>query len=570
MNKSKKSFLRPIFLSFTCFYLLSMLLCTYLKTAEFKKTYEQNIGLQLEHTASQIYTSASLNSCNGNNLSDNQIRQLKYYLSGILKEDSYNPVSMALYDPKGNLIGQSTNLLTANEPYPMTLSGEQPFNHYYDLNDYLTADELFEFASFNHLSYSLSNKSDNDLEPTIQTYRLTAKVNADNWNLTKLYIYKTFSSVSTDSTGVATEGAILNNELVWAWQNPIENPDAEITILENNRLSAVFPYINVCFDTWQNWNNNTHLNNYPDHIQGGYADLYSLSLSYEDSLWYTSTYPVVFAGDTNQENIYMLVYRSEDHSVSATLDYMKYIYICGFIIALLCILFVWYAMEKVMKKQRLLEENRRDFTNAIAHELKTPLGIIRGFSENLKENVMEEKKDYYLEQIIGQTEEMDQMVQEMIYLSKLDSDQLTLHAEPISLLPLLEAQFDKLDSLVQKKNLMLQIQHTEDFVVNGDNSYLEKALWNLASNAVSYSRPDGTIWISCTSKQLIIENTGKLIDEKDLPYVFDIFYTGDSSRSSQEKHLGLGLYLAKKIFNLHHLNITIQNIEDRVQVSVHI
>lgn len=570
MNKSKKSFLRPIFLSFTCFYLLSMLLCTYLKTAEFKKTYEQNIGLQLEHTASQIYTSASLNSCNGNNLSDNQIRQLKYYLSDILKEDSYNPVSMALYDPKGNLIGQSTNLLTANEPYPMTLSGEQPFNHYYDLNDYLTADELFEFASFNHLSYSLSNKSDNDLEPTIQTYRLTAKVNADNWNLTKLYIYKTFSSVSTDSTGVATEGAILNNELVWAWQNPIENPDAEITILENNRLSAVFPYINVCFDTWQNWNNNTHLNNYPDHIQGGYADLYSLSLSYEDSLWYTSTYPVVFAGDTNQENIYMLVYRSEDHSVSATLDYMKYIYICGFIIALLCILFVWYAMEKVMKKQRLLEENRRDFTNAIAHELKTPLGIIRGFSENLKENVMEEKKDYYLEQIIGQTEEMDQMVQEMIYLSKLDSDQLTLHAEPISLLPLLEAQFDKLDSLVQKKNLMLQIQHTEDFVVNGDNSYLEKALWNLASNAVSYSRPDGTIWISCTSKQLIIENTGKLIDEKDLPYVFDIFYTGDSSRSSQEKHLGLGLYLAKKIFNLHHLNITIQNIEDRVQVSVHI
>lgn len=570
MNKSKKSFLRPIFLSFSCFYLLSMLLCTYLKTTEFKKTYEQNIGLQLEHTASQIYTSASLNDCNGKKLSDNQIRQLKYYLSDILKEDSYNPVSMALYDPKGNLIGQSTNLLTANEPYPMTLSDEQPFNHYYDLNDYLTADELFEFASFNHLSYTLSNKSDNNLEPTIQTYRLTAKVNADNWNLTKLYTYKTFSSVSTDSTGVATEGAILNKELVWAWQNPIEKPDTEITILENNRLSAVFPYINVSFDTWQNWNNNTHLNNYPDHIQGGYDDLYSLSLSYGDSLWYTSIYPVVFAGDTNQDNIYMLVYRSEDHSLSAALDYMKYIYICGFIIALLCMLFVWYAMEKVMKKQRLLEENRRDFTNAIAHELKTPLGIIRGFSENLKENVMDEKKDYYLEQIIGQTEEMDQMLQEMIYISKLDSDQLTLHTEPISLLSLLEAQFDKLESLMQEKNLMLQIQHTEDFIVNGDKSYLEKALWNLASNAVSYSRPDGTIWINCTSKQLIIENAGKLIDKKDLPYVFDMFYTGDSSRSSQEKHLGLGLYLAKKIFNLHHLNITIQNVEDRVQVSVHI
>lgn len=507
MNLSKKSFLRPIFLSFTCFYLLSMLLCTYLKTAEFKKTYAQNIGLQLEHTASQIYTSASLNNCNGETLSDNQLRQLKYYLSNIVKEDSYNPVSMALYDSNGNLVAQSTNLLTANTPYPMTISSDQPLNHHYDLNNYLTVTELEEFANF--CSYcEIVDLENEDYEKGVINSRITAKVNADNWELSKLYIYRVTSTTNIiDAANYVSEEIILDKELVWTWTNPSEVPESEIIILENERMSALLPYSDINLNIWQDWNNNTHLHNYPDHIQGGYDDLCSLSLSYEDSLWYTSIYPVIFAGDTNQENIYMLVYRSEDHSLIAALDYMKYIYICGFIIALLCMLFVWYAMEKVMKKQRLLEENRRDFTNAIAHELKTPLGVIRGFSENLKENVMEEKKDYYLEQIIGQTEEMNQMVQEMIYISKLDSDQLTLHTEPISLRSLLEAQFDKLESLMQEKNL---------------------------------------------------------------PYVFDMFYTGDSSRSSQEKHLGLGLYLARKIFNLHHLHITIENIEDRVQVSVHI
>lgn len=568
MNLSKKRFLRPIFLSFTCFYLLSMLLCTYLKTAEYKKSYQENISLQLEHTGFQIYHSASLNACDGTNLSDNQIRQLKYYLTDMKKETSYNPASMALYDSTGKLVAQTTNLLTTNEPYP-AFSGEPPLNQFYDLNEYLTDEKLKEFASYCHISYDLASQGNAPTDQSIETYRLTAKVNADNWELTSLRIYRTQSMIFMDSSGYTVDGNILNQDLVWSWNNPAEFPESEVIILENSPLSALFPFIEDSINAWLNWNNNAALHDYPKEIRSNYDSSSTLTMFSEDSLSASGVYPVIFAGDTEQGNIYMLIYRSEDHSLAAAFDYMKYIYIFGFVIALLCMVFVWFAMEKVLKKQRLLEENRRDFTNAIAHELKTPLGIIRGFSENLKENIREEKKDYYLEQIIGQTAEMDQMVHEMIYISKLDSDQLHLQKEALSLLALLKSQFEKLDSLMQEKNLALQMQCDEDFIVNGNKSYLEKALWNLASNAVSYSRTDGTIWITCTSTQLLIENTGKLIDENDLPHVFDMFYTGDSCRSSQGKHLGLGLYLAKKIFNLHHLEISIQNAEGRVQVCVH-
>ena len=75
-----------------------------------------------------------------------------------------------------------------------------------------------------------------------------------------------------------------------------------------------------------------------------------------------------------------------------------------------------HAFRKAADRQARLEETRRDFTNAMAHELKTPLGVIRNFSENLLEHNMEEKRDYYLTQIIGQTEEMDQMVLKMMML----------------------------------------------------------------------------------------------------------------------------------------------------------
>ena len=65
-----------------------------------------------------------------------------------------------------------------------------------------------------------------------------------------------------------------------------------------------------------------------------------------------------------------------------------------------------------------------------------------------------------------------------------------------------------------------------------------------------------------------IRNTGKQIPEEDLPYVFDMFYTGNKSRTSGESHLGLGLYLAKKIFDLHGLLVSIGNIEDGVEVTI--
>lgn len=189
-----------------------------------------------------------------------------------------------------------------------------------------------------------------------------------------------------------------------------------------------------------------------------------------------------------------------------------------------------------------MEEGRRDFTNAVAHELKTPLGITRAFAENLAENTVEEKKEYYLEQIIRQTEEMDRLVLDMIDASKLDSDLLVLQKEIVSLNELLDTQLKKLEPAAEQKNLTVERRDEAEFTVVGDPKYLEKAVWNLLVNAVVHNRQNGSISIRIRKNELILENT--VIPDQD--------------KASGEQNTGIGLYLTEKILEKHHLHLTME------------
>ena len=169
---------------------------------------------------------------------------------------------------------------------------------------------------------------------------------------------------------------------------------------------------------------------------------------------------------------------------------------------------------------------------------------------------------------MGQTEHMDEMVKEMIYISKLDSDKFVLDNKEVSLKQLIEEALESLSIYIEEKQLQVSFKGLSDRVTVGDSQYLKKAIWNIISNAVEYNRQNGRIEIIFEESAVKIRNTGNQIPEEDLPHVFDMFYTGNKSRTSGESHLGLGLYLAKKIFDLHGLLVSIGNIEDGVEVVI--
>ena len=107
-----------------------------------------------------------------------------------------------------------------------------------------------------------------------------------------------------------------------------------------------------------------------------------------------------------------------------------------------------------------------------------------------------------------------------------------------------------------------------DFLIYGDKGLIEKAFSNLIANAADHNRYEGKIRIDIERDKCVIQNTGERIPEEDLPHVCDLFFTGSKSRGGGEKHLGVGLYLAEKIFQADGLGMKVENTDNGVRVIV--
>lgn len=156
----------------------------------------------------------------------------------------------------------------------------------------------------------------------------------------------------------------------------------------------------------------------------------------------------------------------------------------------------------------------------------------------------------------------------MIFISKLDNDKIKLRQESFTAILVMEEQMAKLKTLIEEKNLQVEYWKQEDFMLTGDRIYLEKAFFNILENAVSYNKTNGEIRIHVKKDSCTIENTADGIREEDLPHVCDMFFTSNKSRKSDLNHKGLGLYLAKRIFEMHKLNMKIENTQLGVKVTI--
>ncbi len=105
-------------------------------------------------------------------------------------------------------------------------------------------------------------------------------------------------------------------------------------------------------------------------------------------------------------------------------------------------------------------------------------------------------------------------------------------------------------------------------MVNGDRNYLAKAVWNLLSNAVEYNQPDGGIWIRIGTGQCVIENTGQPLKEDQLLRAFDLFYSGAKKAGGGKRHMGMGLFLTRKILRLHGLDAALENADGRIRAII--
>ena len=195
----------------------------------------------------------------------------------------------------------------------------------------------------------------------------------------------------------------------------------------------------------------------------------------------------------------------------------------------------------------------RDFTRAAAHELKTPLAVLRAHAEALKEDVDPAKRGEYLDVVLSESDRMAALASGLLDLSQLEQGE-TLAREPVELSGLVRGVFDRLSLPLERKGAKLKLALNESWT-KGDRARLEMAVSNLASNALRHCPEGGGVAVTLAREGerivLTVDNDGAPIPEADLAHIWEPFYRGDAGRSRAAGGTGLGLAIVKAAAQAH-------------------
>lgn len=239
------------------------------------------------------------------------------------------------------------------------------------------------------------------------------------------------------------------------------------------------------------------------------------------------------------------------------LDYCSDTLIIGvcalFLFFLIIGLILSIMMCKVIKTQLSEEEKRREVTNALAHDIKTPLFIISGYAQNLKENINSEKREHYSDKIIERTNEVNELVHKMLDFTRLERLDSDIVKEPVDLYLLTKEISEKFsDSKIENE---IRINKNGDSVITGNRELLTRALTNLLENAVRYSDENTPVIIEINDRTISFSNTCSSITQEDIKHLTQPYYRGEKNR--QSKGNGLGLSIVKSIVDIHNFTLDI-------------
>ncbi len=271
-----------------------------------------------------------------------------------------------------------------------------------------------------------------------------------------------------------------------------------------------------------------------------------------------------------------------DEASNVIRNLMPYITVVAILIAIIGAYIYSKVITKplinIIESEREAENRRKDFVATISHELKTPITIISGQLEGMIYNIGKYKdRDIYLQKSYESTQELKELVNEMIEVSKCEILETDLTLSKVNLSKLLNRLLQRQMFLIEEKNIKITLKIEEDIYVQCDEERIAKAINNIINNAIKYSPQKESIIIRLykssqkNSKKKVyiktcleIENTGVTIDEKYLSEIFKPFFRIEKSRSRKTGGSGLGLYLVSQIFKSHGFNHSLKNKESSV------
>ena len=225
-------------------------------------------------------------------------------------------------------------------------------------------------------------------------------------------------------------------------------------------------------------------------------------------------------------------------------------------------------IEKELEiNEQQLEQKKQDFFSNAAHELKTPITSILGFSEMLSSGLVE-NNDEIIKRIESEAKNLSALIDDMLTVSRLEPDQISENRVDVNFGDIVNeavASFESLadssvDNSSRNSNVTIKLD-VQDIVFRADKKHLFQMCTNLIENAVKYNKPDGTVYISLKSNTdsiiLCVRDTGIGISPEHQSRIFERFFRVDYGRDKRVGGTGLGLAIVKHIVDLYGGNISL-------------
>ena len=228
-------------------------------------------------------------------------------------------------------------------------------------------------------------------------------------------------------------------------------------------------------------------------------------------------------------------------------------------------------LQKDIEQKEKLEQMRSEFMGNVSHELKTPIALIQGYAEGLKEGVSDdpESREFYCDVIMDEAAKMNEMVKNLMTLNQLEFGNEEIEFERFDLTELIQGVLQSMEILAQQKEANVIFRQTEPVYVWADEFKIEQVVRNYVSNAYNHLDGEKVIEIKIIKEEgkarITVFNTGSPIPEEDVERIWDKFYKVDKAHTREYGGNGIGLSIVKAIMESFHQKYGVNNYDNGVE-----
>ena len=214
---------------------------------------------------------------------------------------------------------------------------------------------------------------------------------------------------------------------------------------------------------------------------------------------------------------------------------------------------------------------RQEFLNNVSHELKTPIALVQGYAEGLKENISDdpESREFYCDVIMDEAAKMNKLVKNLLTLNQLESGRDEVTMERFDIVSLVRGVLQSMDIMIQQKEAKVNFEASDPVYVWADEFKIEEVVTNYTSNALNHLNGEKEIEIRVLPEddrvRVTVFNTGTPIPEEDIPKLWNKFYKVDKARTREYGGSGIGLSIVKAIMESLHQQYGVQNYDNGVE-----